>query len=105
MRYLLVTYKRKPGGQIDEEVGFAKRLRNSDLQMCSVILDYAERKVVKCVVEGQVLDKDFRNLHQYYENAYPNMVGQLAEMNGAVRIQEIQPPVPETTDATPNDTK
>jgi hypothetical protein len=88
MRYLLVTYLRQANGQINEEVGFAKRIRNSDLQTCNIILDYAEQKVVKCVIEGKVLQRDFNSLHTYYEQAYPSMIGQLAKMNGAVQVVE-----------------
>jgi hypothetical protein len=91
MRYLLVTYIRKPGGQIDEQVGFSKRLRNSDIQTCSVIMDYAEQKILKCVIEGQTLERDFMNLHIYYEQAYPKMIGELARMHGAVDVESIAP--------------
>ena len=52
MRYLLITFFRKPGGQIDEQVSVSKRVRPSDEQMCNVILDYANKKVQKCVIEG-----------------------------------------------------
>ena len=86
MRYLLVTYIRKPGGQIDEQVGFAKRLRNGDIQTCNVIMDYAQQQVTKCVIEGRVLERDFMSLHTYYEQAYPKMIGELARMNGAIEV-------------------
>ena len=48
MRYLLITFMRKPGGQIDEQVTVAKKVKQSDLQTCNVILDYAQKKVDKC---------------------------------------------------------
>ena len=45
MRYFLITFMRKPGGQIDEQVTVAKKVKPSDLQTCNVILDYAKKKV------------------------------------------------------------
>ena len=43
MRYFLITFMRKPGGQIDEQVTVAKKIKPSDLQTCNVILDYARQ--------------------------------------------------------------
>ena len=64
MRYLLITFMRKPGGQIDEQVTVSKRIKPSDLQTCNVILDYAKKKVEKCVIEGKVVDTDFDKMKQ-----------------------------------------
>jgi len=77
MRYLLITFFRKPGGQIDEQAQFSKRVRQSDLMNCNVIMDYATRKVDKCVVEGKKLNKSFDELSDYYKKIYPNMITQL----------------------------
>lgn len=77
MRYLLITFYRKPGGQIDEQARFVKRVRNSDLTMSNIILDYGLRKVDKCVVEGKKLDRSFDQLNEYYKKIYPAMVSQL----------------------------
>ena len=81
MRYLLVTYFRKPGGQIDEQVGMSKRIRTSDNQTCNVIVDYAERKVVKCVIEGKTVDTDFDKMNQYYSEVYPDLIDNLLKVN------------------------
>jgi hypothetical protein len=77
MRYLLITFWRKPGGQIDEQARFVKRCRTSDLTSSNVILDYGLRKVDKCVVEGKRLDRTFDQLHEYYKKIYPHIVAQL----------------------------
>lgn len=74
MRYLLITFYRKAGGQIDEQARFVKRVRTSDLSMSNVIMDYGLRKVDKCVVEGRKLDKSFDDLHNYYKKIYPAMI-------------------------------
>ena len=77
MRYLLITFMRKPGGQIDEQVTVSKKVKPSDLQTCNVILDYAKKKVDKCVIEGKALDRDWIMMHDYYVRIYPNLIAQL----------------------------
>ena len=77
MRYLLISFYRKPGGQIDEQARFVKRVRGSDSSTANIIMDYGLRKVEKCVVEGNKLDRTFDQLHEYYKKIYPAMVAQL----------------------------
>lgn len=77
MRYLLITFLRKPGGQIDEQVSVAKRIKPADLQTCNVILDYANKKVEKCVIEGKRVDTDWDRMHDYYRQVYPSLITQL----------------------------
>lgn len=77
MRYFLVTFYRKPGGQIDEQVQVSKRVRNSDISTCNIIMDFAENKISKCVVEGRKLEKSFDELRDYYFKVYPNIITQL----------------------------
>jgi hypothetical protein len=81
MRYLLITFFRKPGGQIDEQVTVSKRLKTSDLQMCNVILDYNKKKLEKCIIEGKVVDSDFQRMSEYYRKIYPSLVDQLEKNN------------------------
>ena len=81
MRYLLITYMRKPGGQIDEQVTVAKRVRTSDIQMCNVILDYQNKKVDKCVIEGKVVETDYEKMNAYYKQVYPSLIDQLEKNN------------------------
>lgn len=83
MRYLLVTFSRKPGGQIDEQVGFSKTVKPFDLQTCNVILDYKERKVNKCVIEGKVLPTDFDKMNDYYKQVYPELIEQMEKIQRA----------------------
>lgn len=88
MRYLLITYYRKPGGQIDEHIGFAKNLKPNDLQTCNVILDYLEQKVLKCVIEGKVVPTDWDKLNSYYRQVYPDIIKQLEIVNEEQRNNE-----------------
>lgn len=81
MRYLTVTFFRKPNNQIDEQVGFSKRVRDTDMQMCNIILDYQDRKVVKCVIEGKVQPTDFERMDKYYSEIYPELITELKKLN------------------------
>lgn len=77
MRYLLITFFRRPGGQIDEQVTVSKKVRSSDSQMCNVILDFQTKQVTKCVIEGKVVDTDWDKMTEYYRKIYPVLVEQL----------------------------
>ena len=77
MRYLLITFLRKPGGQIDEMVKIAKKLKPADIQTCNVILDYGNKKINKCVIEGKKLDTDWDRMNVYYKKVYPQLIEQL----------------------------
>jgi len=77
MRYLFVSFLRKTGGQIDEMVKVNKKVRPADLNSCNVILDFANREVVKCVIEGKTLDTSFDKMEEYYKRVYPALISQL----------------------------
>ena len=81
MKYLFITFMRKPGGQIDELVSVGKKIKNADLQTCNVILNYANKKVEKCVIEGKVLDTDWERMNEYYKKVYPSLIEQLEKHN------------------------
>jgi hypothetical protein len=73
---------RKPGGQIDESVAVSKNLKPADIQTCNVIIDYAKRKVEKCVIEGRKVDTDFDKMNEYYKKVYTNLIEQLEKEAG-----------------------
>ena len=77
MRYLLIQFLRKPGGQIDEQATVSKRVKPSDVRVMNVILDYATKTVDKCIIEGKKLDTDWDKMNEYYKKIYPNLVEQL----------------------------
>lgn len=77
MRYFLATFYRRPGGQIDEQVTFSKRLRATDQQTCNVIIDYQERRVLKCFIEGKVVPTSFEAMDDYYRQIYPQLISDL----------------------------
>lgn len=84
MRYLLITYLRKANGQIDEQVAVSKKVKATDIQICNVIIDYAKKKVEKCVIEGKKVETDFEKMSEYYKKVYPALIDQL-EKNNAVQ--------------------
>jgi hypothetical protein len=77
VRYLLITFLRQPGGQINEEVRMAKRVKPADVSTCNIIVDYALKKIEKCTVEGTKVDTDFDKLNEYYKAVYPSLIAQL----------------------------
>lgn len=77
MRYLMIQFIRKPGGQIDELVNVSRKIKNSDITTKNVILDYAEKKVEKCVIEGNNHDTSFEKMNEYYKRVYPTLIEQL----------------------------
>lgn len=77
MRYFLISFYRKAGGQIDEQVRLVKRVRTSDLTNSNIILDFANKTVDKCVVEGKRLDRSFDEIVAYYRKYYPGFISQL----------------------------
>lgn len=88
MRYLLISYLRKMNGQIDEMVNVSKRIRTSDLNNANVILDFAERKIDKCVIEGKNHDTTFEQMRDYYFKVYPQLVEQLEREAHITKDQE-----------------
>lgn len=77
---MLITFFRKPGGQIDEQVGFSKKIRPVDQQTCNVILDFKDKKVLKCIIEGKALDTTFEKMYLYYKEVYPKLVDELDKL-------------------------
>ena len=82
MRYLILTYYKKPNGQTDESMAVSKNLKNRDLQCANVILDFRDLKVVKASMNGNVVPKDFHKIVEYYMQHYENIITRLFNENG-----------------------
>lgn len=80
MRYMLITYYKKAGGQIDEQVEISRNLKPKDHATCNVIMDFKEKKVEKCVIEGQTLTKEWNQLRDYYFKVYPDVVEKIEKL-------------------------
>ena len=82
MRYLILTYFRKASGQIDEVMTVAKNLKRRDWQTGSVILDFKDRVVLKCSMDGVVVPKDWDRIVSFYYQHYTHTIERLFEENG-----------------------
>jgi hypothetical protein len=82
MRYLLITYYKKPNGQIDESTAISRNLKQRDIQTCNVILDFKTLSVVKCSLDGAVVPRDWDRIVSYYNQYYENIIERLLQENG-----------------------
>jgi hypothetical protein len=82
MRYLLITYYKKPNGQIDETTAVSRNLKKRDIQTCNVILDFQTLSVVKCSMVGTVVPRDWDRIVGYYYPFYTNIMERLFNDNG-----------------------
>ena len=91
MRYLLLTYYKKPNGQIDEVMAVAKNLKTRDHQTANVILDFKTLSVVKCSMVGTVVPRDWDRIVTYYHQYYENIIERLLEENGYEIVKSEEP--------------
>lgn len=77
-------------GQIDEMVNVSKRVRTSDMNNANVILDFADKKIIKCVIEGKEHETTFEQMREYYFKVYPQLVDQLEREALITKEQEKQ---------------
>ena len=82
MRYMLLSYIKRPTGKVDEVMTLAKRLRAKDLQMHQVILDFRDRKVVLASMGGTTVPKDFNRITSYYRQYYRETIDDLCAAHG-----------------------
>jgi hypothetical protein len=91
VRYLLITYYQKADGKIDESMSVVRNLKNRDLQMASVILDFKKLQVVECSMNGVVVPRDWDRIVTYYHQHYASTIERLFAENGYEIVK------PETT--------
>ena len=88
MRYLMISFLRKIGGQIDEVVAVSRSLDQKAIDNTNIIVDFAEKKVVKSMIENKHHDSDFEKMREYYSNIYPALIEQLEKEAVITAIQE-----------------
>jgi len=98
MRYLLVTYVKKANGQIDEQVGASRNLKERDIRTCNVILDFKEQKVERAYINGKQIDTDWDRMQQYYNQIYPALIGDLRRDNGLPELSSEEPQTDTTSE-------
>lgn len=82
MRYLILTYYKKPDGKIDEAMEVSRNLKKRDIQTASVILDFKKLEVVKASMGGVIVPRDFNRIVEYYMQHYENIIKRLFQENG-----------------------
>ena len=82
MRYLIFTYYTKPSGKIDEVMSLSTRVKPKDLQTASIILDFRDQVVLKCVIDGKSMPKVWDTIGSYYYEHYKAIMERLFKENG-----------------------
>ncbi len=82
MRYLILTYYKKPDGKIDEAMSVARNLKTRDIQTANVILDFKKLEVVKASMGGVTVPRDFNRIVEYYMQHYESIIKRLFHENG-----------------------
>jgi len=101
MRYLILTYYRKPDGRIDEAMEVSTKLRSRDIRCANVILDFKELRVEKAYMSGVNVPKDFNRIVEYYMQYYENIITRLFAENG-YEIVKSEPTPTQPTESNPS---
>jgi len=80
MRYLTITYIRKPDGKIDEQVEIVKNLKERDLTTANIILDFKNKNVQKSIVQGQPVVTNWDTIVEHYRKIYPDYIAELEKL-------------------------
>jgi len=54
--------------------------------MCNVILDYAAKRIQKCIIEGKKVDSDWDKMNEYYKRIYHSLIDQLEKNNSKFSV-------------------
>ena len=81
MRYFTITFIRRPTGQIDESTQTLNKLRTKDITEANVILDFKDKKILKCRMTEGNLPVDWDTVVAYYEKFYAEVFKQLLDFN------------------------
>ena len=82
MRYMTLTYFKRASGKIDEVMAVANRVKPKDLQTASIILDFRDQVVLKCVIDGKSMPKEWDTIVAYYYKHYQATMERLFKENG-----------------------
>ena len=103
MRYLVLTYYKKPDGRIDEAMQVSKNLKPRDIQTANVILDFKKLEVVKASMSGTQVPKNFDTIVQYYMQHYENIITRLFNENGyQVTVEKNEETPTQPTESNPS---
>ena len=82
MRYMNLTYFKQASGKIDEVMSLSNRVKPKDLQTASIILDFRDQVVIKCVIDGKAMPKEWDTIVAYYYTHYRAIMERLFNENG-----------------------
>ena len=82
MRYMILTYFTKATGKIDEVMSLSNRVKSKDLQTASIILDFRDQIVLKCVIDGKSMPREWDTIVSYYYKHYQAIMERLFKENG-----------------------
>jgi hypothetical protein len=77
-----LTYFKQASGKIDEVMSLSNRVKPKELQTASVILDFQDQVVVKCVIDGKSMPKAWDTIVAYYYKYYQATMERLFKENG-----------------------
>jgi len=81
MRYAIVTYSQTPSGKYDEQFILSTKIKNKDLDIATVILDYQDRKVVKMrLPDATTEDRKFDKINDFYKQHYRVQIEEVEEL-------------------------
>ena len=82
MRYMTLTYFKRASGKIDEVMSLSNRVKSKDLETASIILDFQDQVVLKCVIDGKSMPKEWETIVSYYYKHYQAIMERLFKENG-----------------------
>jgi hypothetical protein len=90
MRYFLISYYKKPNGQMDEVVAVTKNLKRKDRSTAAVVLDFKTQTVLQCSMNGTTVPKDWDRIVSFYYQHYAATFDRLANENG-IEFKQAEP--------------
>ena len=78
----MLTYFKKASGKIDEVMSLSNRVKIKDLQTASIILDFRDQVVLKCIIDGKSMPREWDTIVAYYYKHYQAIMERLFNENG-----------------------
>ena len=81
---MILAYFKQASGKIDEVMSLSNRVKTKDLQTASIILDFRDQVVIKCVIDGKSMPKEWDTIVAYYYGHYKAIMERLFKENGHI---------------------
>jgi hypothetical protein len=65
-----LTYYKQATGKIDEVMSLLNKVKPKDLETANIILDFQDQVVLKCVIDGKSMPKEWDIIVAYYYKHY-----------------------------------